>query len=117
MLANLNLLFWLSLVPFTTNWMGESHFGQNPVALYSANLLLAGLAYFMLQKAIEKTVAPDNKLTLALRRLAYKGIISQVSYAVSIPLSFFYPIASVSIIFIIAMIWLIPDKGIEHAMH
>jgi uncharacterized membrane protein len=117
MLANLNLLFWLSLIPFTTGWMGESHFAQNPVALYSANLLLAGIAYFILQKAIEKTVVPENKLVKALQRLTYKGIISQISYAASIPLAFFSPISSVTISFIIAIIWLIPDKGIEKAMN
>lgn len=117
MLANLNLLFWLSLIPFTTGWMGESHFAQNPVALYSANLLLAGIAYFILQKAIEKTVVPDNKMVKALERLSYKGIISQISYAASIPLAFVSPITSVTISFIIAIIWLIPDKGIEKAMH
>jgi uncharacterized membrane protein len=117
MLANLNLLFWLSLIPFTTGWMGESHFAQNPVALYSVNLLLAGLAYYILQKAIEKTVVPDNKMVKALQRLSYKGIISQISYAASIPLAFISPLASVTISFIIAIIWLIPDKGIEKAMH
>jgi uncharacterized membrane protein len=116
MLANLNLLFWLSLIPFSTGWMGESHFAQNPVALYSANLLLAGIAYFILQKAIEKTVVPDNKMVKALQRLSYKGIISQISYAASIPLAFVSPISSVTISFIIAIIWLIPDKGIEKAM-
>ncbi len=117
MLANLNLLFWLSLIPFTTGWMGESHFAQNPVALYSANLLLAGIAYFILQKAIEKTVVPDNKMAKALQRLSFKGIGSQIIYAVSIPLAFISPITSVILSFIIAIIWLIPDKGIEKAMH
>jgi uncharacterized membrane protein len=117
MLANLNLLFWLSLIPFTTGWMGESHFAKIPVALYSANLLLAGTAYFILQKAIEKTVVPDDKMTKALQRLSYKGIISQIAYAASILLAFASPITSVTISFIIAIIWLIPDKGIEKAMH
>jgi uncharacterized membrane protein len=117
MLTNLNLLFWLSLIPFTTGWMGESHFAKIPVALYSANLLLAGIAYFILQKAIEKTVVPDDKMAKALQRLSYKGIISQISYGASIPLAFASPITSVTISFIIAIIWLIPDKGIEKAMH
>ena len=96
--------------------MGESHFAQKPVALYSANLLLAGIAYFILQKAIEKTVVPDNKLVKALQKLSYKGIISQIAYAISIPLAFVFPLVSVAISFIIAIIWLIPDKGIERAM-
>jgi uncharacterized membrane protein len=116
MLTNLNLLFWLSLIPFTTHWMGDSHFAEKPVALYSANLLMAGLAYFLLQKAIEKTVKPHDKMTTALKQLSAKGIASQIAYAVSIVLAFFFPIVSVIISFIIAVIWLIPDKGIEKAM-
>jgi uncharacterized membrane protein len=116
MLANLNLLFWLSLIPFSTGWMGESHFAQIPVALYSANLLIAGSAYFILQKAIEKTVMPDDKMVKALQRLSYKGIISQISYGASIALAFISPFTSVIISFIIAIFWLIPDKGIEKAM-
>jgi len=116
MLANLNLLFWLSLIPFTTHWMGDSHFAEKPVALYSVNLLLAGIAYYILQKAIEKTVVPHDKLTTALKKLSYKGIFSQIAYSVSIVLAFFFPIVSVVISFIVAVIWLIPDKGIEKAM-
>jgi len=116
MLANLNLLFWLSLIPFSTGWMGEGHFAPIPVSLYSANLLIAGIAYFILQKTIEKTVVPDDKMVKALQRLSYKGIISQISYAASIPLAFISPITSVIISFIIAIFWLIPDKGIEKAM-
>ena len=117
MLANLNLLFWLSLIPFTSAWMGESHFEQQPVALYSSNLLFAGTAYFILQKAIEKTTLPHDKMTKALYNLRRKGIVSQIFYALSIPLAFVSPIASVSISFIFAIIWLIPDKGIEKALH
>lgn len=117
MLANLNLLFWLSLVPFTTHWMGENSFAEKPVALYSANLLLAGIAYFILQKAIEKTVAAHDKMARVLHKHSYKGIISQIAYALSIPLAFFVPLASIAICFIIAIIWLIPDKAIEQAMH
>ena len=116
MLANLNLLFWLSLIPFTTHWMGDSHFAEKPVALYSVNLLLAGIAYYILQKAIEKTVVEHDKLTTALKKLSYKGIFSQIAYTVSIVLAFFFPIVSVIISFIVAVIWLIPDKGIEKAM-
>jgi uncharacterized membrane protein len=117
MLANLNLLFWLSLIPFTTHWMGDSHFAEKPVALYSANLLLAGIAYYLLQKAIEKTVLQHDKMTTALKQLSAKGIGSQLAYALSIVLAFFFPVASVVISFIVAVIWLIPDKGIEKAMH
>jgi len=117
MLTNLNLLFWLSLIPFTTHWMGDSHFAEKPVALYSANLLFAGIAYFLLQKAIEKTVLPHDKMTTALKQLSAKGIASQIAYVLSFVLAFFFPLVSVIISFIVAVIWLIPDKGIEKAMH
>jgi uncharacterized membrane protein len=117
MLTNLNLLFWLSLIPFTTHWMGDSHFAEKPVALYSVNLLLAGIAYYLLQKSIEKTVLSHDKMTTALKQLSAKGIFSQIAYALSIVLAFFFPIVSVIICFIVAVVWLIPDKGIEKAMH
>jgi uncharacterized membrane protein len=117
MLANLNLLFWLSLVPFSAGWMGESHFAQNPVALYSANLFLAGLAYYILQKAIERTSHPDDTMAKALKRHSLKGIISQFAYMVGIATAFYFPMISVVISFIVAIIWLIPDKHIEQALH
>jgi uncharacterized membrane protein len=117
MLANLNLLFWLSLIPFTTGWMGEGHFAEKPVALYSLNLLLAGMAYFILQKAIEKTVVPHNRLAKALKNLSYKGIISQLAYLIAVGLAFYFPIVSVAICFFTAILWLIPDKGIEHSLN
>jgi len=117
MLTNLNLLFWLSLVPFNTAWIGESHFASQPVALYSANLLLAGMAYFFLQQSIIKTAAPQDGLSKALHHLTWKGIISQVAYAICIPLAFFVPLASLAITFIFAIVWLVPDRGIEKAHH
>jgi len=117
MLSNLNLLFWLSLVPFSTAWMGESHFASEPIAFYSANLLLAGMAYYILEQAIIKTAAPQEGLSKALKNLAWKGIVSQVAYAICIPLAFFVPLASLAITFIFAVVWLIPDKGIEKAHH
>jgi uncharacterized membrane protein len=115
MLANLNLLFWLSLIPFTTGWIGESHFAEKPVAMYSVNLLLAGMAYYILQSAIISTAMPHEKLTHAMKNLRTKGIVSQVFYALSIPIAFISPMVSVTISFIFAVIWLIPDKGIEKA--
>ena len=116
-LANLNLLLWVSLIPFTTHWMGDSHFAEKPVVLYSANFLLAGTAYYLLQKAIEKTVLPHDKMITALKQLSAKGIASQMAYVLSIVLAFFFPVVSVLISFIVAVIWLIPNKGIEKAMH
>jgi uncharacterized membrane protein len=117
MLANLNLLFWLSLVPFTTGWMGESHFAQNPVALYAFNLLMAGTAYFILQKTLAKTSSPDSRLFIALKKHAYKGIISMVAYTMALALAFVVPLVSVAISFLVAILWLIPDRNIENALH
>ena len=117
MLANLNLLFWLSLIPITTAWIGESHFESQPVALYSFNLLLAGLAYFILQKSIERTAAPQEGLSKALKHLSRKGILSQIAYACCIPLAFIIPQLSVAITFILAIVWLIPERGIEKAQY
>jgi uncharacterized membrane protein len=116
MLANLHLLFWLSLIPFTTGWMGENHMASKPVALYSFNLLTAGAAYSILQSTIESVSKAHDKLTLALKKHRYKGLISLVSYLAAIFLAFIEPLASVVISFGVAVLWLIPDRAIEKAL-
>jgi uncharacterized membrane protein len=113
LLANLHLLFWLSLVPFTTGWMGENHFAANTVALYATNLLLAGIAYFILQKQIEKSVSHDKKLIDALNRHSVKGIMSQIAYASAIPLAYVHPFIPGAIFLLVAMVWIVPAKEIE----
>src|SRR5438270_3131646 len=85
--ANLHLLFWLSLVPFTTGWMGENHFASLPTAVYGAVLLAAGIAYYLLQGAIVAEQGPDSKLAAAIGR-DLKGRISPLLYAAAIPLAF-----------------------------
>lgn len=115
-LANLHLLFWLSLIPFTTGWMGENHFEANPTALYSANLLLSGFAYFILQKVIEKSVHADGSLNVAFQKHSRKGIISQIAYLVAIPMAYVHPAISGALFFSISILWLIPDKEIEKAV-
>ncbi|MFN8143902.1 MAG: TMEM175 family protein [Bacteroidia bacterium] len=115
-LANLHLLFWLSLIPFTTGWMGENHFEPNPVALYATNLLISGFAYFILQKVIEKSTPADEKLGHAFRKHTQKGIISQVAYASAIPLAYVHPAISGAIFIFIAVLWILPDKEIEQAL-
>lgn len=115
-LANLHLLFWLSLIPFTTGWMGENHFEANPTALYSANLLLSGFAYFILQKVIEKSVHADGNLNVAFQKHSRKGIISQIAYAAAIPMAYVHPAISGALFFSISILWLIPDKEIEKAV-
>ena len=109
--ANLHLLFWLSLVPFTTAWMGENHFATWPVALYGAVLLLAGIAYTILVRAL--LASPDNALLAAALGSDFKGKISIVAYAVAIPLAFVHPLLSLFIYILIAISWLIPDRRIE----
>lgn len=114
--ANLSLLFWLSLIPFTTGWMGENHFASNTLALYGVNLLLCGIAYTFLQKAIEKNSHNSDTLKNALHNQNKKGIISTIGYVCAIPLAYLSPIASGVIIFVISLMWLIPDKKIEQAL-
>ncbi len=116
MLANLHLLFWLSLVPFTTGWMGENHLASRPVALYSFNLLMAGAAYSILQSTIQSVGRAHDKLAGALKKHRYKGVISLVSYLVAIFLAFIEPVASVVISYAVAVLWLIPDRAIEKAL-
>ncbi len=116
MLANLHLLFWLSLIPFTTGWMGQSNFSEKPVALYSFNLFASGMAFYILKMAIERTAEPIAGVAHAFKKLSWKAIISQVTYFISIPLAFIYPVISVALTSVIAIVWLLPDRGIEKAI-
>lgn len=115
-LANVHLLFWLSLVPFTTGWMGENHFEPDTVALYSLNLFLSGVAYFILQKTIERSLHADGKMLEALNKHSKKGIVSQVAYALAIPAAYVHPIISGLIFLIIATLWLVPARELEKAI-
>jgi len=109
--ANLHLLFWLSLVPFVTAWMGENNFSQWPVALYGAVLLLAAIAYTILVWAL--LAAPGNELLAEALGSDFKGKISMVIYAAAIPLAFVKPWVSCLIYIAVAAMWLIPDRRIE----
>ena len=111
MLCNLHLLFWLSLVPFATGWMGENNFAPLPVAVYAALLDICGLAYVILQKMIEACHKDDSQLKEIMKRHTRKGILSTISYTAAIPLAYVNPYISVAIFFIIAIIWLVPDKS------
>ena len=114
--ANMNLLFWLSLIPFVTGWMGENHFAKNTVATYGVVLFISGVAFTILQKAIEKNTRDIEALHTAFRNLNKKGIISTVGYLSGVPIAFINPVVSGVIFFIISLIWLIPDKNIENAL-
>ena len=113
--ANLHLLFWLSLVPFVTGWMGENHFAATPSALYGVVLLMAGMAYWILQQLIIATQGPDSLLKKAIGG-DWKGKASPVIYAIAIPLAFWSEWISMSLYVLVALIWLVPDRRIEQAL-
>jgi len=113
--ANTHLLFWLSLVPFATAWMGENHFEKLPTAVYGVALLMPALAYPLLQKAILRREGNDSTLAVALGR-DIKGKISPILYAAAIALSFVSPLLAGIIYVSVAVMWLIPDRRIERAL-
>jgi uncharacterized membrane protein len=113
--ANLHLLFWLSLTPFVTGWMGENNFAPLPVALYGTVLLLAAVAYFILTLTLISFHGKDSQIAVALGK-DFKGKISVVIYAVSILISFEYPLFACLLYVVVAVMWLIPDKRIERIL-
>jgi uncharacterized membrane protein len=113
--ANLHLLFWLSLFPVTTGWMGENHFAPTPTAVYGFVLLMAAIAYYILQRAIIAKQGPQSLLAAAIGS-DWKGKLSPVLYLVAIPLAFVSPWISSSIYTAVALIWLIPDRRIERIL-
>ncbi|MDQ3806020.1 MAG: TMEM175 family protein [Acidobacteriota bacterium] len=113
--ANLHLLFWLSLIPFVTGWMGENNFAALPVALYGAVLLLAACAYFILARALVSHHGGDSELAHALGR-DFKGRVSVACYAAAIPLAFVRPWLACGLYVAVAIMWLIPDRRIEQAL-
>jgi len=110
--ANLHLLFWLSLVPFATGWMGENHLAPLPTATYGAVLLLAGVAYRILQHAVIAEQGPGSRLAAAIGR-DLKGKASVGLYAVAIPLAFVYQWLAAAVYVGVALMWLVPDRRIE----
>jgi len=114
--ANINLLFWLSLIPFATGWMGENHFEPNTVATYGAILFICGFAFFILQNAVNKKSYDLEGIKKAFSTQNKKGIVSSTGYLLSIPLSYISPYISGAIFIINSIIWLMPDKNIEKAL-
>ena len=110
--ANLHLLFWLSLFPLMTAWMGENHFESVPVASYGIVSLLAGLAYYILQNQIVASEGPESRLARALGKDA-KGKISPALYAAAIPLAFVSRWVAFGLYVTVALMWLVPDRRIE----
>ncbi len=115
MWANLHLLFWLSLFPFVTGWMGENHFTAAPTALYGAVMLLAAIAYYILQSVIIAEQGCDSKLAAAIGR-DVKGKLSPVLYAVAIAVALYRPWISCALYVLVALMWLVPDRRIERLL-
>ena len=113
--ANLHLLFWLSLIPFTTGWMGENHFSEWPTALYGVVLLMAAIAYFILQGRIIASQGKDSLLRRAVGK-DWKGKLSPVLYLLAIFVAFGSHWASKAIYVLVALMWLVPDRRIERAL-
>ena len=113
--ANLHLLFWLSLFPFATGWMGENHFAAVPTALYGVVLLMAAIAYYVLQQAIIRMQGPGSILQQAVGR-DWKGKLSPVLYVVAIVVTVWSPWIAEAIFVTVALIWLIPDRRIESVL-
>ena len=110
--ANLHLLFWLSLTPFVTGWMGQNHFAARPVALYGVVLLFASIAYFILARLLVSLHGTDSVIAIALGR-DFKGKVSTLIYLVAIPLAFFKSWLACAFYVLVAVMWLVPDRRIE----
>jgi uncharacterized membrane protein len=113
--ANLHLLFWLSLIPFVTGWMGENHFATWPSALYGVVLLLAGIAYFILAQTLIAVNGQDSALAKAVGN-DVKGRVSIALYLAAIPLAFLAGWLALAIYVIVAIMWLVPDRRIEKTL-
>ena len=115
MWANLHLLFWLSLFPFVTGWMGENHFTPAPTALYGAVMLFAAIAYYILQSVIVVQQGPDSRLAKSIGR-DFKGKVSPVVYVIAMATAFVRPWISCCLYALVALMWLVPDRRLERVV-
>ena len=113
--ANLHLLFWLSLVPATTEWVDQTRYAAIPTALYGAVLLMAAVAYWILQQLIIRSQGNGSLLKLAVQG-DWKGKLSPALYGIAVGIAFWYPLAAVAIYVLVALIWLVPDRRIERVL-
>ena len=114
--ANLHLLFWLSLVPFATAWMGENHFAKNTVAVYALLCDICGIAYYILLMIIKDYNRDNTALLEVLRKQSRKGLLSCIMYTAAIGLSFIDQRLGGILIILVAIMWLIPDRNIERSI-
>ncbi len=113
--TNINLLFWLSLVPFVTGWLGENKLSSIPVAIYGLVMLLAGFAYYLLTRALLAIHENDSPLAVAIGK-DYKGYASLILYTLGVMLSFIQPWISISLYVMVAILWFIPDPRVEKTL-
>jgi uncharacterized membrane protein len=116
MWSNLNLLFWLSLVPVATSWMGENHFASAPVVVYATLLSLCGLSFDILRRCIISSHPHDEEVNRLLGHLSTKTVFSVACNATAFVIAFFYPQVSVAMLAAVTMIWFVPDKTIERSV-
>jgi uncharacterized membrane protein len=114
--ANTHLLFWLSLIPFATNWAGENHFGTVSVAVYAGLQAICGIAYYILLRMIVASQSHRPGLQETLEKQSRKGTTSLIIYLVAIPAAFIHPAISAGLFVLVAITWLIPDRNIEKAL-
>jgi len=114
--ANIHLLFWLSLIPFATRWANESNFNTVSVAIYAGLQAICGIAYYLLLKAILNSPSHREQVHESLEKQTKKGITSLLIYLAAIPLAFVHPLISAAMFFVVAIVWLIPDRNIEKAL-
>jgi uncharacterized membrane protein len=114
--ANLHLLFWLSLIPFATGWMGENHFETISVAVYAGLQALCGIAYYILLRIIVISHPHNTRLLEPLEKQSKKGMISLLLYSLAIPAAFIHTTISAILFFMVTVMWLIPDRNIERAL-
>ncbi|MBK7291591.1 MAG: DUF1211 domain-containing protein [Chitinophagaceae bacterium] len=115
MWANLHLLFWLSLIPFASGWMGENHFEPKTLAVYALLLNLCGVAYYVLLKVIQSCNRDNETFRVVLEKQSRKGMLSMVLYTIAIPAAFLHEAIAGVLIIMVAILWLIPDRNIEKA--
>jgi len=116
MWANLNLLFWLSLLPFATGWMGHHHDANIPTAFYGVILLLTGLSYWIMEQAIISADGPESLLKAALGTTDYKGLFASLMYAIAIPIALENALIAQAIYIAVAMLYIVPDQRIEKVL-
>jgi uncharacterized membrane protein len=113
--ANLHLLFWLSLMPAATEWIGDTHFAKNPVSIYGIGLIMCAIAYTIMENLIIKNEGENSTLKEAIHS-KFKEYVSILFYILGFSTSFFYPYIAIGFYYIVALIWLIPDKRIEKSL-